>query len=396
MNQNPNENPAGEPVQENRGQNGFRWMETAKTAAFILMIAAAVFSLIHFRGDIRDAFDSWRSTQKLEDNKNGTRIYFDADASNTYALFGSGLAVLSQTRFTVYEADGNIAFSTQIINDSPAMAVGGNTVALYSMGGTTVTVADINSVRGTIETAGEILSVDMNEIGQTVVVCNEERYRSVVSVYDGKQKAVFQWKTTDCYVLTAALSPDGKTLAAVAMGQADSDFRMTLVFFRTDAEERYASCEVDGTLAYELHFVDNDTLFAVCDDRTLTVSSEGKILEDYGYGDDRLTACDCNGDTCLLALVDGYTGLQTRLASLKADGTVEECKCSEVRNVSLGGKYAALLYTEGAELRGSDLSEISGKVTIYNIRQMFCTGSGDVLLIYGSEAGFVDFASPFA
>jgi len=385
-----------QPLAQDPQTRRIRQLRKMRLLLLLALLLAIAVSLYAFRDDIRDAWDRYRAEQQLSQAEDGSRLYFDADASNVYVRFGSSLAVLSQTRFMVYDAVGNIQYSTQVIHDRPAMAVADDCIALYSRGCTTVTLADRNSIRGTVEVSGAIVDAQITASGAMAITHGDERYRSVVSVYNNRQKLVYEWKTSEYYVLTAALSPDGKTLTAVAMGQENAEFRCRLLFFRTDQEQRQAEYQTGAQLIYSLYYMDSGTLCAVGDTGTLVLSTDGELLRQYDYGNYELTACSQSGHLCVLALVDANTGISSRLVTLSKDEEPIEAETGEVRDLSVCGDYVAILHTEGVELRRTDLSEVSGVVTIFNVRELFCTEDGRILLIYNSEAGFVDFVTPFS
>ena len=62
------------------------------------------------------------------------------------------------------------------------------------------------------------------------MVCSESGCKAAVRVYDGNGEAVFAFKSSDRFVMTAALSADSRTLAAVTMGQENGTFASYVIF----------------------------------------------------------------------------------------------------------------------------------------------------------------------
>ena len=72
----------------------------------------------------------------------------------------------------------------QYISANPALSVSEAYVCLYSRDSTTLTVTERTAEVGRITVSGGILDAAQNDAGMIVIVHNDDRYRSVVSVYN--------------------------------------------------------------------------------------------------------------------------------------------------------------------------------------------------------------------
>lgn len=360
------------------------------------LIASIVLSLYAFRTNISDAYVAYRTRVQLSQVAENSRIYFEPDSTNSFELFGSSLAVLNQSSFRLYSPTGSEQLSLSRISSMPAMSVSDSFTMLYSRGSPDITVATLTAQQGIVSVSGGIINVTQNDAGCMAVVHDDSRYRSVVSVFDNTQNLIYEWKTSEYYLLTAAISPDSKTMAAVALTQEDAEFVSRLVFFDLGVEAIHASYDLSGSMVTDLVFLDNRTLCAVGDDRTVIVSRDGEAVWEYGYGSDMLRACTYDGDTCILATVDRTSGLSAKLISLTPDREPIVVETEEVRGIDLGGGYLSILYTDTVEIRSQDLEIRSKPVTVYDVRYVFTVADGRTLLVYSSEAGIVDMIAPFA
>ena len=59
------------------------------------------------------------------------------------------------------------------------------------------------------------------------------------------------------------------------------------------------------------------------------------------------------------------------------------------------GDYIAVLYTQGVQLFNGSLEPLSAEVDVSQVRDILVGEDGMVLLIYASDAGYVDLLSAF-
>ena len=65
---------------------------------------------------------------------------------------------------------------------------------------------------------------------------NKSGYKAAVEVYDAKGSMTFEFDSSDRFIMTAAVTSDGKHLAAVTMGQEDGSYRSSIVFYKLTSE----------------------------------------------------------------------------------------------------------------------------------------------------------------
>jgi len=365
-------------------------------ALLLAMVASLALSVYAFRTDISDAYVAYRTRVQLSQVEENSRIYFEPDSTNSFSLYGSSLAVLNQGTFRLYSPTGTQQLSLTHISSVPAMSVSDNYVMLYSRGNPEITVSTLTAQQCVLTLSGGIINVTQNDAGCMTVVHDDSRYRGVVSVFDNTQHLIYEWKTSEYYLLTAAISPDSKTMAAVALTQENAEFVSRLVLFDLGVEEIHATYDLPGTAVTDLVFLDNNSLCAVGDDQTAVISRDGELLWKYDYGSSMLRTCSYDDDTCILAIADRTSGLSSQLVSIRPDREPLVVETEEMRGLHLNGNRLSILYTDTVEVRSRDLEALSQPVTVYDVRRIFTAADGRTLLVYSSEAGFVDLIAPFA
>ncbi len=390
--------PSGD-LSECLGQRQQKIIHWLKNAALLGMVASLVLSLYAFRTDMLEAYTAFKSELQVERISETTAdaalIYFEPDSTNLFSLFKSNLAVLNRGTYKLYSPDGNELFSIQLGYARPGLSISDNYVVAFDRGNRAFSVFEQRALVESMEAEGAIISLSQNKDGFIAVVHDDEAYRSAVSVYDNYQNLVYQWKTSDYYLLRAAVSPDGQYLAAVALTQDEGNYMSKLVLFRLDEEQRHAQLDIPSTLASDIHFLSDGTLCIIGDNATLLVDSDANVVERYDYGENTLKTCTKGNNYVVLATVNGASGLGSKLVKLSQKGIAEFETEDEVRKISAAGNYIGILYTSGVQMLDSNLNPVSDSVEVYRVRDLLTNGDGKLMLIYSAEAGYVDVVTPF-
>ena len=81
-----------------------------------------------------------------------------------------------------------------------------------------------------------------------MLVTDEQGYRTAVAVYDTSGKEVFKYQSSEYYIVSADLSPDGKTLAALAFRQDGVALNSHVLFYDVSSGSLDADVTLEDTL----------------------------------------------------------------------------------------------------------------------------------------------------
>ena len=84
---------------------------------------------------------------------------------------------------------------------------------------------------------------------------NERGYKAAVEVYDEDGVKEFAFHSADSFLMTSSVSRNGKEMAAVTMGQSQGSFTSSIVLYKLDRQEAYATCDLAGVAVYDLGLV---------------------------------------------------------------------------------------------------------------------------------------------
>ena len=284
---------------------------------------------------------------------------YDASDSNSFAVLGDSLVVLSDTKMQILARGGEEIWSTSVRMSAPALETGGGRAVAYDVGGTELYVVDEGGEVGSLTATEEdpFISARLNEDGWLAVTAGLENYKGGVTVYNSQMDEVFLFRASDRFVIDAYVTDDNSTLAAVTLGQENSVFVSNIVLYELDQEDPAADYDVtDGLVAA---VGEQDGQLVTVSDTCLTYASPaGEVRATYSYAGSYLREYDLHGDGFTALLLNRYkSGGVGRLVTVDTDG--QEIAAldvnEEILSISAAGRYLAVLYTDSLVVYNEDL-----------------------------------------
>ena len=335
----------------------------------------------------RSGFDGLRRKiiyAKAEKDENGcAQLYqYSSDQSGQFASIQGSLVSVSMHQVTVLDEKNKTVFDQAVKFQAPALATGGGRAAAYDVGGTEVYVLSDKGLVYTLDCAGEILSASLNAKGWLTVVCGESGCKAAVRVYDGSGQAVFAFRSADRFVMTAALSADSRTLAAVTMGQENGTFASYVVFYRVNSDKEAGKCTLRGSVVYDLAAMGSG-FCAVTEEQLCFIGTDGVMTAAYDYGGDYLRRISISDDGYAAVLLGRYrTGTQHRVVTVNGDG--QELAAleldEEIGSLSAAGRYVAVLSSERLAIYDKQLQPVAVLTEVSQAREVLMRSDGSAVL----------------
>ncbi len=339
-------------------------------------------------------FDSLRRALSYNktDAESGNTYVYDNDRTNCFALLGDRLLVVSTTRMSVLANNGTEVYSQEVKFTSPAIAVGGRTVAVYDVGGTSLYIlGEKGFVRDlSAETGNGVISARLNSSDMLALVTDKSGYKSSVSVYSATGERAFTFNSSNRYMIDACVERGGRHVAVAALGSEDTAFATTISRYALDQETAVSTCVLDDSLLYELGSF-GGTLVAVTDDRFLALSGDGSLGGSYDYAYPYLRGSTLGGtDFGALVLSRYRSGSAGKLVTVGAEGNLIASLDTQrdVLDVSAAGKYIAVLYSDELVIYTSDLAKYASLADTQYARGVRMRADGSAVLL-GSQQGWL-------
>ena len=364
-----------------------KWLRLAVVTAIVLAIVAlaVLWDSTTFDG-LRRSFVYARADK---DENGCARLYsYDSDRSGCFATLDGSLIRSSLSQVSVMGEDGNMRFHESVKFRCAAIDSNGKRAVAYDIGGTELYVLDSKGLVHHITCDSEVQSAQLGEDNKLAVVVNKSGYKAAVYVYDAAGQLTFEFDSADKFIMTAAVSGDGKHLAAVTMGQSDGVFTSYAVIYRMTRKEPTATCELPGEAVYDLRTVDN-TFCVVAENALYFVANNGTINASYPFEESYLRRCSLQGDGFAALLLGRYkSGAQGTLLTVdergKVIGQVEAD--GEVLDLSASGNYVAALYSDHLTIYDKRMRECATLSNVSAAREILMRDDGSAVLAGNGSA----------
>lgn len=359
--------------------------------AAVLVLVIAVLAIALFSDGVNlDTLRRWVKYMNVNNTSAYGEYSFDSHSSNQYSAFGDGLVIASVSGLDAYDEKGGELFTLQQQMNLPHLLAKNQMAMAYDVGGKTLVA--LHSRNGEVlrlEENRPILDVDLSSGGFICLSSSSSGYKSVLSVYNNNQELIYRWLSSTTYIPHCTISADGKTLAAVGLGQSGGVFESKLYVFRTDSEEIQMEYSIGSDLIYDVFFTDSDTICIIGETCVQYVNLRGETLGTYSYEVPYLKDYDTDGSGFLVLSLNMYRA-GNRYTLVTVDGKGQKLASAyigqEILDLSAAGKYIAVLTTEGLSIYTSNLNVYDETIETGNATDVVMRADGTVLLIGNGEA----------
>ena len=316
--------------------------------------------------------------------------HFDVGRNRVFADLGGSLAAAGSLGIQVLDSGGVETVRDSFRMSNPAISARDGHAVAYDINGTSVRVLSGTEMTASIETEGPVISASINRNGW-VAVCTQESgvSRGFVAVYNDAGRLVYTVNLVTGYVLSAALSPDNKSVAILNL--TDSGSRIT--FYNLNSSDISRAFDLADMLALDIRYLASGDVLLVSTEELLIVgrNNEGKTL--YGFSDKHLSGYSFDGGFIALHLLDYSVGHSGRLITLDESGGVlgETGTDREIVFFSSCDGYLAVLWSDGFSIFNAALEELpisGGAAPIAGMTKILALGGG-IALVAGDYSAAV-------
>ena len=317
--------------------------------------------------------------------------HYAADRTSCFASLDGSLAIVTNSQLLVMQEDGQVVCNETVKWTSCTVTGTGSLAAAYDIGGSDVYV---------LNAQGLVRKIDLRRRDSV-------RYPDPGGPPGGDpQRAGLQGRRGGlrrgrckgiCLSLCRQLSDDrrpfpgtARQMAAVTMGQSQGSFTSSIVLYKLDRQEAYATCDLAGVAVYDLGLV-GKRYCAVAEDSLHFIDQKGRAAASYSYDGGVLRRCSLGGDGYAAVLLGRYkVGSQLRLVTVNSDG--KELGSldldGDVLSMSACGRYVAVLFADRLVIYNKNLKEYATLQGVSSAGDVLMRSDGSAVLA-GSAAASV-------
>lgn len=368
--------------------------------AFLLTLALMLgaVALVVYRD--RVSFDNLRRwfayrTLAKSDSGQAESFTYDGSVKDSFVAVGNNLLVCSDSGLKLYSGSGTQYTDDQVVLESPVTHAAGSYALVYDAGGRSLfAYRDKERVFSLDNTPGDILSARLNSSGALAITTRADGYKGAVTVYDSSFQPKLSLNLSSSFVTDALVSKDGKTLAAVTMGQGATSFESVLALYPFDQLKSGgepvpgATCSLGSSVVLDL-CESKDGYWALGDTVLTLVGHDGAPMGTYDYSDRYIKEFSLGGDDFAALLLGKYrAGTVSDLVTVDATGAeLGSLSVSEqVLSLSASGRYLSILTADRLDIYTADLTLYASLEGTQGARKVLQRSDGTAMLIGSNTA----------
>ncbi|MDO4269438.1 MAG: DUF5711 family protein [Eubacteriales bacterium] len=316
-----------------------------------------------------------------------TTISYENGSFSDGALFGSGLAYADSDSLYLAKPGGVTTLKQSLGYSDPVVETAGDYALAYDRGGTKAVLTNSVAATASLELDSPIITGRAAKDGHFVLITDEQGYRTAAAVYDARGKEVFKYNSSEYYIVSAALSPDGKMLAALAFQQNGVSLDSHVLFYSVSTGELSADGMLEGSLGMELCYLSNGTVAALCDDGLYLISRKGKTEHVLTAASSDLLTFAVRDDALALATRSYSGGARSDLYTLRANGRLEGpfSLAAEPSAIAVSNAGVAVLSASGVSVYDSGFAPLWQNSEAVGARRVLLTDDGTVFALYAKN-----------
>ena len=316
------------------------------------------------------------------------QIIYSGDANGSFVGLSDGLLTCSERELQLYDKGGQAVIDEVIDFDKPILCVEGDYALAYDAGGTRLFLIHNERISWdyTAAPGRSVLSARCNADGWVTLVEQASGYKASVTVYNAGHQPVVTVNISSSFITDAVLSPDGKQLALVSIGEAAAGFDSTLIFYQVSDGQEIARCDLGSDVLLDLQW-EKDGLW-VCGEygayRINDAVVEGQYTDPSWY----LRGFSLGGEDFAALFYSKYqSGTTGTLVMLYEDGTCADLDLNEeVLSISAKGDYLAVLTASELTVYQPDLTVYAQADNDWGAKKVIMREDGSALLVSTESA----------
>ncbi len=176
--------------------------------------------------------------------------------------------VLTDTKINAYSSSGKEVYTHSHGYENPILKTSKTRALVFEQGGKNAVIYNLGALKNTIKTENEIITANISDSGVYAVVTHSASYASVVSVYNKRDKLIYEWYSSADTVNNVAISPNGKKIAVSAFGATGGTYNSSVSILDFDSATPKHTEKYNGTLVYGLETFHNGGFFILTENNT--------------------------------------------------------------------------------------------------------------------------------
>lgn len=314
-----------------------------------------------------------------------TTINYENGTFSDAALFEAGIAYADNDSLFLARPGSVTTMKHTLGYSSPVVETSDDYVLVYDRGGMQAVLTNSATAVAELSLDSAIITGSMGQDGRFVLVTDEQGYRTAVAVYDTSGKEVFKYQSSEYYIVSADLSPDSKTLAALAFRQDGVTLNSHVLFYDVSSGSLDADVTLEDTLGMALCYSGN-TAAVLCDDGLYMIDRGGEAKHTLTGASSDLISLTAHDNTLAIA-TRSYSGARSDLYTIRG-GTLSGpyALSEEPSALAVSAAGTAVLSASGVTVYDTSFTPQWRNTEAVGARRVLMTDDGTVCALYTKNA----------
>ena len=314
-----------------------------------------------------------------------TTINYENGTFSDAALFEAGIAYADNDSLFLARPGSVTTMKHTLGYSSPVVETSDDYVLVYDRGSMQAVLTNSATAVAELSLDSAIITGSIGQDGRFVLVTDEQGYRTAVAVYDTSGKEVFKYQSSEYYIVSADLSPDGKTLAALAFRQDGVALNSHVLFYDVSSGSLDADVTLEDTLGMALCYSGN-TAAVLCDDGLYMIDRGGEAEHTLTVASSDLISLTAHDNTLAIA-TRSYSGARSDLYTVRS-GTLSGpyALSEEPSALAISAAGTAVLSSSGVTVYDTSFTPQWRNTEAVGARRVLMTDDGTVCALYTKNA----------
>ncbi len=360
-----------------------RIIALVSAAALFLVVVFVATSLSHPVGVVeyfKTVFTTGGSGQGYEIDIEGGKPQYTISQDDIYF-------VVNDSSVNCYNTNGKIIFERNHSYAKPVVKQSETRYLLYDQGEPELTVSTYSDKLYSVKFGHGIICADISDSGYFAVAAKADGYDSSVSVYNKKNKKMFEWFSSDETITSVSLLKNGKTLAVSTVKVENGNFVSHVYVFNYKSATPLMQRTYPDKIIYNLIESKNSGFFVVLDNKieflnfrketAITHESEYSVnlVKQFGDKTIALRSVAANQDH---GIVEIYSRKGKLVSSFEVDNNITDFSYKSGKLYLLGHSNIFKYNTKGKLLAIADVNYDALFVEVISDNSIACIRSSVV------------------
>lgn len=298
----------------------------------------------------------------------------ESDDVVNMGVIGDSFLVLTDKNVSVYDTNGNLAFTEKHTFSRPAFSVNDNKAVVFDRNGTGYILITDKQKISSGNTAGVIITAEYGKNGNYAFSLRGDKSTSVLAVFDKQGEVRFQWNCAYEHIASITLSDDGKFAGVATLNAENGAIYSTVHFFGFEYSSALNTQKLVDIAVLDLEFSNSTTLTAFSDSGIYQIKKNGdEYKEVTKYFSSEFISVDSNNKGNYAVCLAKYGSANVfEISVFSQSGKLKENISLDykVTSISMSNKYIFALAENSImvyNLNGRNVGEISIVGKLYGI-----------------------------